>query len=345
MATEWMSREQIISAIRGIFPATLDVDVAAECAGDAISNCYDLVGELRVGDASIPLAVSARKRASRRAVMELASALEPSSKESVLRIFVTPYMWPNVGEAARELGIGYLDLAGNAYLHRGPLHIDIRGRGTPPVPDREASLFSPKASRVVRALLYSPQEILPQVAIAERSGISAGYVSRIISELVDAGHAERSGEGIRLLDPEMLLDEWAADYSRRRITWSAWELPPLGAPEAAIADAAAAAGVRLAGTGLRAAAMLAPYGRGGVLQLYGDAGLMALLTRIGAMPAPGAGTLLVNAPPWDEGVFMDTREVDGVWIVHPVQLYLDLWRLGDRGREAAGFLRREYIDF
>ena len=80
-------------------------------------------------------------------------------------------------------------------------------------------------------------------------------------------------------------------------------------------------------------------------EFYGDAGLMALLTRIGAMPAPGAGTLLVNAPPWDEGVFMDTREVDGVWIVHPVQLYLDLWRLGDRGREAAGFLRREYIDF
>jgi hypothetical protein len=44
--------------------------------------------------------------------------------------------------------------------------------------------------------------------------------------------------------------------------------------------------------------------------------------------------------PYDEGVFYDSREVDGTQLVSPVQIYLDLQNYRNRGQEAAQAIRK-----
>jgi hypothetical protein len=49
--------------------------------------------------------------------------------------------------------------------------------------------------------------------------------------------------------------------------------------------------------------------------------------------------------PRDPGVFYRAREVEGVTVVGPVQLYLDLGRDPARGREQAEFLREQVLKY
>ena len=51
-----------------------------------------------------------------------------------------------------------------------------------------------------------------------------------------------------------------------------------------------------------------------------------------------SGANLELIEPYDEGVFYDVRKVNGLNVVSPVQLYLDLSSRPGRGAEAAEFL-------
>jgi len=82
-----------------------------------------------------------------------------------------------------------------------------------------------------------------------------------------------------------------------------------------------------------------------VAQVYADEDIHDVLDGMSATPVVGSGNIMINSPPWDEGVFLGSQAIEGVCIVHPVQVYLDLWRLGDRGREAAEVLRRQCLGF
>jgi len=47
--------------------------------------------------------------------------------------------------------------------------------------------------------------------------------------------------------------------------------------------------------------------------------------------------------PYDEGVFYATRDCEGIRVVSPIQLYLDLHGFRGRGEEAAKVLLEEVI--
>lgn len=347
MTSEGLSRERIQAAVNELFGdlyrAVGNVKLALTPAPGGETD-YDLIGELRVESESLPLAITVKSGASRRVVAELArrSAI---SRGGALPLLVVPYMWPGVAETARELGLAYLDLAGNAYLHHDRIYIDIRGRDAPAPPNREVSLFSPKASRVMRVLLHDPAITIAQSRIGEMTGVSSGYVSRIVSELAAAGYVERTEAGVRIVDPGALLDEWTADYVRRRITWTSWQCVSDDVQAGRLTGAVREIGARCALSGLAAAGMLVPHSWGGAVQVYAEEDALSVFEEMGAERVSGTGNLLVNSPPWDEGVFINTRTVEKVRIVDPLQIYLDLWRLGDRGQETAEMLRREHLSF
>jgi hypothetical protein len=50
-----------------------------------------------------------------------------------------------------------------------------------------------------------------------------------------------------------------------------------------------------------------------------------------------------NRPPYDEGVFYGSKEVERAPIVSPLQLYLDLTQTKGRGEEAASAILEEVI--
>lgn len=120
----------------------------------------------------------------------------------------------------RQLGINYLDQAGNAFICFAGVRIDVRGRraeASPgvvvPRPERGGvNLFSAKRSQVIFAVLSWPELLTgPIRKIAAISGVSVGQVQKTLELLSQYGFLD---ERRRLARPQRdhLIDQWAAAF-------------------------------------------------------------------------------------------------------------------------------------
>src|SRR5690606_35337195 len=110
--------------------------------------------------------------------------------------------------------LSWMDLSGNASIHAAGLHIQVEGRPNKfPRPGRPKDLFAPRASRVPRVLLLSPRNAQTQKELTSATGLTKGYVSKIVNRLEQAGLIVRNREGaVSAKDPDLLLDAWAEAY-------------------------------------------------------------------------------------------------------------------------------------
>lgn len=117
----------------------------------------------------------------------------------------------------RELGVQYLDAAGNALIAFDDVLIDIRGRRQMidvPADQRERStnLFSARRARVIFALLAWPELASASVReVAATADVSAGLAHESLNLLQDGGYLD-PGLGLRGPAAEGLLDLWVAAY-------------------------------------------------------------------------------------------------------------------------------------
>src|SRR5208337_335141 len=70
-----------------------------------------------------------------------------------------PYVGPETQKICKESGVGFIDLAGNCRLVFDKVFIEQRGFPKPNAERRPLrSLFSPKASRILRVLFEAPKQ-------------------------------------------------------------------------------------------------------------------------------------------------------------------------------------------
>jgi hypothetical protein len=120
-------------------------------------------------------------------------------------------------QSFRELGIQYLDAAGNALIAFDNVLIDIRGRRSaidspPDQRERSTNLFSSARARVIFVLLAWPE--LARVTVREvaaTAGVSAGLAHESLNLLQGAGYLS-PGQGLRRSAVGDLLDLWGAAY-------------------------------------------------------------------------------------------------------------------------------------
>jgi len=265
----------------------------------------------------------------------------------LVRIIAAPYVGPRVAEFCRRLGVGYVDLRGNLHLAAGPIYMDISGRKGQVEPRPLKSVFAPKSSRVVRALLAEPGRQWHEVELVSATDTSRTLTNRVVRLLVEEELCGRTGGTIRLADPGALLDLWAEHYRHRRVGWRPWHIVTEDLLDAArvLTRRASKAGHQVAFTGTFAASLLAPYAISHAVQAYLSPGGEDLLREFGASPVETRGNVTVNTPPWDEGVFHGAARHEGVILAAPVQVYLDLVRMGSRAEEGAAILRDRVIGF
>ena len=128
-----------------------------------------------------------------------------------------PVISPRVADIANEFAVGYVDRAGNCRLRSvgDRLLIDRRGYKSPSRPPQGvADPFSPKSSRIVRALLGRPAEGWKVRELAEHTDVdvSVGLVSKVKRTLVEEGYAIEHKRLLYLRDPVGLLENWAKGY-------------------------------------------------------------------------------------------------------------------------------------
>lgn len=259
-------------------------------------------------------------------------------------VIAAPYISPESAELCRREGVGYVDLAGNCLLCFDQVYIRREGNPNPFAAKRDLrSLYSPKASRVIRVLLNDPFRTWKMEELAKEANVSLGQAYNVKKLLADREWIEGGQIGFSLRFPERLLDEWAENYDyRRNRAVEFYGLRNVSEIEYDVAAACQEASQRCALTGFSAAARMAPFVRYRRAAIYVDGAIEPVASKANLKRVTSGGNVSLIIP-YDQGVFYGATELNGVKAVSPIQAYLDLKSLPNRGEEAADFLRREVI--
>jgi len=207
-------------------------------------------------------------------------------------------------------------------------------------------IFEVKSSRVVRVLLTHPSRTWVLRELAKEAQISVGMAYYVVSSLVQMGFASRD-ESNRLIltDPYRLIRQWAASYNYLFINkFSEYYTfdTEFEAFLSRFAKLPERVRERYALTLHSAAWIIAPYVRPTDFHIYihpdiGRKELEVFAESLDISPIERSGNVKLVTP-YDKGVFYGSKLINGVKIVSPVQLYVDLFNHPGRGEEAAGKL-------
>jgi hypothetical protein len=131
-------------------------------------------------------------------------------------LLAAPYITPELAERCRELGLPFIDTAGNAYFQAPGLHIYVTGqRRTTANQTTTFRAFNATGLRVIFTLLCRPELLnAPYREITQAAGVALGTVGWVFNDLNARGYligGETKG-GRRLVEPKRLLDDWVVNY-------------------------------------------------------------------------------------------------------------------------------------
>jgi Transcriptional regulator, AbiEi antitoxin, Type IV TA system len=288
----------------------------------------------------VDLFVQTRQHLSPQTALGVFQRLKWVPPDGVLMV-CAPYISPRVTELCREQNVCYLDGVGNCRIAAPGLFVHVSGR-----PNRRTALkasvdpFSRKSSRIVRTLLKHPDKGWQVQQLAQQADVSLGLVSKVKNALLEEAYLEERDRLLYLRDPGKLLQGWAAQYRPHVKRLQLFAIARPAETETRLADWCRTNGITYALTQLSAAWRYSPFVRYDKSLVYIDkkvesgTNLKSLLGHIDAREVDTGA----NCTLWitdDPAVFSEAREVDGVKVVSPLQLYLDLKVLAGRGEDAA----------
>lgn len=262
-------------------------------------------------------------------------------------LVIAPWLSPRTRETLENLGYGYLDLTGNVSIRMSQPGIVIRTEGAKQDPrpsERRARqrLRGAHAGRLVRVLVDA-RPPYRATELAEASGVSLSYVSRLLDALEEEALITRHGHSVTDVDWRELIRARAAQYSLLDANPYVSMLAQQGTDKAleVLRDRRKAFEHfgEIAVTGPFAARKVVPnVAVGGQLMIYvpPDPRLNGALDRIandlGLLRTEiGADVLMLRAT--NEIVFKGVRQVEGIPYVALSQLAID--SLGGTGRMPA----------
>jgi hypothetical protein len=263
-------------------------------------------------------------------------------------VIIAPYVSELGKEICKKIGIGFLDLSGNAYLDFNSFYLEIEGKPSKfKSPDRLSGLFNPKGERILRYYLLQEKDgsAVNYRQIAKGVSVSLGQVSKVNKKLDELGLWIEGREGMKALDKTKLLDLWRENYrfERNRILnfYSMKQIPQI---ETQIAEFCRANGIDYAFTLFSGGNRLAPFTRYNVATSYFSGDIEKMRGGLQLKEVPSGANLQIIVP-YDEGVYYKGQELNSMTVASPIQIYLDLYKYKGRGREQAEFLRERVIKF
>jgi hypothetical protein len=259
-------------------------------------------------------------------------------------IFCAPYISTASAEICRQDGVGFLDLAGNCYLSFGKIYIEQSGKQNPAPQRRELrTLYSPKATRVLRVLLNNSGKTWKTQMLADEADVSLGLTSNIKKLLEDREILQVGTKGLKLLFPGKLLSEWIENYTyKKNQIRNFYSLKTIPEIEVDIAKVCSQKDVGYALTGFSGAARFAPVVRYQRVMAYINGDVDEVAEQLNLKEVTSGSNIMLYSP-YDEGIFYDTKKIEDINVVSPVQLYLDLQGFPGRGEEAAEVLLERII--
>lgn len=307
----------------------------------------DLLFEIRENNRTFKIVVEVKSigepRQVRYAIQQLREYLRQI--KGAYGVVASTYITEDTARLCKENGMGYIDLAGNCFLNFNRVYIEQSNYPNLYVEKRQIrSIFSPKASRLLRVLLSNPKRLWQVQELAEAANVSMGLASRVKERLLDLEYVTEQNRNIIINRPEELLLKWRDNYTYRKnrlYDYFSFEEPK--EIEKRLARYCKTNKIPYALTLFSGAALVAPFARynRGFAYVY-NSKLGELTESIGLKEVSSGPTFSILEP-YDEGVFFGSRNIQGLEVACDVQLYLDLAGFAGRGEESAEFLLEQRI--
>jgi hypothetical protein len=239
-------------------------------------------------------------------------------------LLIAPWLSVQARETLAGHGVSYADATGNVRLlsERPGLFVTGTGAAKNPWPTDKAlqSLRGRGAMRAVRALLdFAPPYGVRE--LAGRTNVSLATLSRVIDLLTRDGLVVRDDKGaVTDVDWAGTIRRWAQDYDLVGANDGVSYLQPRGL--AALTDALGRTSLRYAVTGSLAARAFAPVAPARLGMIYVEH-IATAVEELDLRPTD-AGANVILLQPYDGVVFERFVERDGVTLVNPTQLAVDL---------------------
>lgn len=205
------------------------------------------------------------------------------------------------------------------------------------------SLYSPKAERVLRQLLSTPMRYWKMQPLAEAANVSLGQAANVKRLLLQREWIKIGEDGFRLIAPAKLLAEWSENYNFGCNTLREYySMRSVADLECLLADDCEQNNVRYALAGFSSAARFAPMVRYQRAMAYVSDNIDEVARRL-ELKAVASGANISLVAPYDDGVFSGAETKDAVKVTSPLQTYLDLSQIKERGEEAAEFLKEKVL--
>jgi hypothetical protein len=353
--------EEIITALRSNAPFDGLPDISVESV-TVETGPPDLTITLDVAGRKVTLYGEIKNNCSPLTVAQIAPWLRQvkQSRPEAAVALICPTLSPESQRICIENSVDFIDLAGNVSI-RVPsnLYVYRVGRKAPERTGSEAlrDPFSGKASRILRVLLEKPRpwkmfEIADELGTASKQAfgdfdfnVSLPSISKTVKSLTEQLLVRRQNGIILLPEPKRLLLAWADKYRERYkgLMRSSFKLRnPFGDDLADVSQGLRSRARFFAFTGVAAAIREAPYVDLNSIDVFvPDVDATRLKPIESASPA---GTDLRVIIPYDSGVFLYSREVAGVPLVSPVQVFLDLYARGGRDLKQAEYYLSTVIE-
>ena len=340
-------REVLLNLLQRVTDSDdIKVDVAPQRGGIRPDAIVTIKNEGKERQILVEAKTSAEPRYLRDAIVQLQQFLEK------LSISYGVILAPSISERGRKIceenNVGYVDLAGNALVKFDGIYIKTAAqqRAAKRRRGRTKTLFAPVSTRLIRALLAEPKRAWKLKELAQTVHMSIGQAYKVKQELFNNEFIEfDQKKRLVLKDPSGLLNAWREVYSyENNAPRSLFSLDKIPALEKRVKQYCDTKKIGYALTLFTGADRYAPFVRHSMTAFYCAGDIEALQQELDLKPVDsGANVFLLT--PYDEGIFYGLQEVEGYRVVSAVQLYLDLYGYGGRGREQAEFLREKLLAF
>jgi hypothetical protein len=279
----------------------------------------------------------------------IAQSRSIASPPDTYPMVIMPYLSEEKLLELEAEGVSGMDLCGNGVLVvPGRLWV-FRSGGTNRFKEsaKPRNAYRGMNSLVARAFLIQPRfskvKEIEELLRQRGKGVVMSTVSKVLQRLEDDLIVARSEEGIRLTQPDTLLDNLSSNYEapREQVEFRGKCSLPIKEAARRLSEAATARGKKLVLTGAACVERYAVAAGAPMLSVYTTMDVDALLESSGIDPSETSRFVnLEITQTRDERVFTDIRPKDGVPYASPVQAYLELSNGDKRQQDAAQQVRR-----
>jgi len=251
---------------------------------------------------------------------------EPLDEDS-LPCLIAPYFSKEARSLCREAEVGYFDLAGNANIETSAIYFNTSRRVNEHKRKKQVRTpFTGKAERIVRRLLLEQDRHWHMRDLAQAAEVSLGLASMTTSSLAEQGFVSKDHSGLDLFDAGGLLDAWSQRYDLHRNTLRTYQTRGNGSQIVRyLAEHEDDLGGRYALTLWSGADRLLRQNRtASHLALYWTEPADELVQELHLNRDTGKTYVFVFQP-YDESLVWEAKRTEhGLYIAHPLQLFLDL---------------------